>query len=105
MPDPDTERRMVIWKHQFPPLLAGGEFNLPRGAKVLHFDQQHGQFCFWEIHTDGETATDRRVFQVLGTGHAATVDPDRHIGTCLVHDGDYVFHLFEVDLWEDPVGG
>jgi hypothetical protein len=91
----------VIWKHQFPPLAAGGEFKLPQGAKVLHFAEQHSQFCFWEIHEAGETETERRIFQIVGTGHEADVDPAQHIGTCLVHDGDYVFHLFETNLWED----
>jgi len=88
---------MVIWKHQFPPMAAGMEVELLRDAKVLHFAEQHGQFCFWEIHHQSETATKRRVFQIIGTGHPADVDPGRHIATCLVHGGDYVFHLFEVD--------
>jgi hypothetical protein len=38
----------VIWKHQFPPFAAGMEIKLPRGAKVLHFAEQHEQFCLWE---------------------------------------------------------
>src|SRR6266536_3882700 len=52
MPDPE---RMVIWKHQFPPMAAGMEVELLRDAKVLHFAEQHGQFCFWEIHHQSET--------------------------------------------------
>jgi hypothetical protein len=86
---------IVVWKH---PLLLDSDqtvLDLPRGATVLHFAEQHGQLCLWEAHLLGETEIERRAFRIVGTGIPADVDPSRHLGTTLVHGGTFVFHLFE----------
>ncbi len=95
---------VVIWKHVFPRGSDTSEFDLPEGARVLHFTEQLGQFCIWEAHINGETATQRRAFQIVGTGHPAAIDPFAYVGTTLVDGGRYVFHLFEVAPKPSPSG-
>jgi hypothetical protein len=88
--------KFVIWKHDLGEGIAA-DLDLPRGATVLHFAEQHDRFCIWERHDVDEVATERRHFRVVGTGHPADFGACRHVATALVHGGDYVFHLFELE--------
>ena len=96
---------LTIWKHQLGTPVrwhsrdarVGWTVQLPAGARILHFDDQpRVGLCLWEAHDPQELRTELRSFQLVGTGHLADVDPARHIGTILVADGEFVWHLFEV---------
>jgi hypothetical protein len=84
---------ITIWKH-----ILNDEINkveMPKGATVLHFDNQRETFCIWEAHDDGTHETEVRTFVIVGTGHSADIDVERYIGTALFSGGSFVFHLFE----------
>jgi hypothetical protein len=51
---------------------------------------------FWVEHDDTEP-TNRRAFQVFGTGHELP-DGAHYVGTCDRTPGGLVWHLFEVNL-------
>ena len=73
------------------------EIELPPHSEVLHVEMQHGRLCMWAlVDTDVKTTFTRR-FIVRGTGH--DIDPAfdlRHVGTLMHHDGQLVWHIFEV---------
>jgi hypothetical protein len=85
---------IVVWKHQLDREVT--ELHLPRGATVLHVAEQHGHPCLWEAHAADQVETERRVFQLVGTGHQAVVEPARHVGSVLAQGGYLVLHVFEV---------
>jgi hypothetical protein len=87
--------KMIIWKHQLNNVGVETILDLRVSARVLHIAEQHGWICLWEAHQAEETRTERRTFELAGTGHPAKVDPARHVGTALVQGGTHVFHLFE----------
>lgn len=88
----------VIWKFQVP-VQDRFQLDMPVGSTVLSVNQQHGKVCMWaSVDTDAETSP--RNFALVGTGH---VLPSCHdvwrtfIGTVMLHGGDLVFHLFEME--------
>lgn len=73
---------------------------LPIGAKLLHFDNQHEKPTLWaQVITDASLRA--RHFRLVGTGHDlamewAGVHDLVHVGSAQFYKGDLVFHLFEV---------
>jgi len=72
------------------------ELELPRGARVLAFAQQHGIYCVWAM-VNPESPAECRRFVLAGTGHSldAYAWDLRHIDTVLPHGGSLVLHFFE----------
>lgn len=72
--------------------------SMPDGAQILHFAEQHGTFCLWALLDPDAPTTGLRRVRIAGTGHEIKTDPDklRFIGSTLMHDGNFVFHAFEV---------
>lgn len=68
---------------------------LPVGARILHFDVQHGKPQIWAL-VDPEAEMINRVFRLAGTGHPIIEEDIAHIGSTLMLDGKFVWHLFEV---------
>jgi hypothetical protein len=91
-----------IWKHTIDPLLISltgnpqAQLELPKGAAVLHFGNQRERMCIWEAHEPATEGTERRTFELIGTGNQVDTDVERYIGTAMFHNGDLVLHLFEV---------
>lgn len=75
---------------------------MPRGAKILKVAEQRMRICVWALIDTDETVTERRTFHVVGTGQEICEPPSfyggrmEHVGTFLMMDGDYVWHVFEV---------
>lgn len=66
------------------------------GAQFLHVAEQHGEICLWAI-VDSEADMVSRRIRVIGTGLSAEdVKFEQHIGSVLVLNGTYVFHIFDV---------
>lgn len=82
----------VIWK--FPLHMIGGELLMPKRAKVLKVALQHGVLTLWVLVDPKETATQRRLFAVYGTGHEID-DTARMTYLDTVFDGSFVWHVFE----------
>jgi hypothetical protein len=68
---------------------------MPKGAKILTVQIQHGVPCLWALVNQPAPDVERE-FRVIGTGHPI---PDaealEYIGTIQVHEGGLVFHVFE----------
>lgn len=67
---------------------------MPKGAKVLSVDVQHGDVQVWVL-VDPEAPKELRGFRVAGTGQPLEekIESMRFIGT--VQIGDLVWHIFE----------
>jgi len=75
------------------------ELELPVGAKILHFDIQHGDPRIWALVDPTHTVErEIRKFRLAGTGHPITeLDSElKFIGTVMMQGGTLVWHLFEV---------
>lgn len=65
---------------------------LPAGAKLLHFDNQHERMALW-AEIDDEVGTEERRFHIVGTG--GQVPPNStHVGTAIFDGGRFVFHAY-----------
>lgn len=93
----------VIWKEQladFKVSEAGHmvcEARLPVGAEILNVDEQHGQICVWFSAPIGDSARDTFCFAAVPTGGeipAAVGLKSRHLGTVLLDQGAFVWHIF-----------
>ena len=74
------------------------ELQLPKNAKVLSVQEQHGNICLWALVEPG-SPTETRKFRFAGTGHPIheTKSSLKFIGTFQMYNGDLVFHIFEIE--------
>jgi len=89
----------MIWKYELEMKAAIQEAMMPKGAKILHFDNQRGEPCVWaEVDEESVKTKEVREFTIAGTGHPIPIPDYRliYIGTALFDRGDYVYHLYEV---------
>ena len=73
----------------------GRKIVLPKGAKILSAHVQHGGVCIWvevELGAEEEEVT----IAVYGTGQAIPDIAQEFIGTVLVADDSFVFHIYKV---------
>lgn len=70
---------------------------LPRGARILAVQVQHGQPCIWAI-VDPKADKETVEIRIHGTGHGLSEDSHTYdyIGTYQLRDGELVFHVFRV---------
>lgn len=88
-------KKMVIYKYTIAPET---HINLPVDAKVLSVQMQHGSPRMWILYDDNAPKIERS-FILLPTGDiASAIELKEFIGTFQMHNGDYVWHLFEIDL-------
>lgn len=84
----------AIWK--FPLGVADVQaIEMPARANFLTVQAQHDRPCLW-AEVDPENERVERHILIVGTGHPM---PDRvleYIGTFQLHDGQLVFHAFEL---------
>ena len=86
---------MIIYKYEIQ--LKAQEFVLPKGAKILAVQTQHGTPQIW-ILLNPEAKTEKRRFLVYPTGYPFEIELNKkliHIGTFQLDGGYLVFHLFE----------
>ena len=77
------------------------ETRLPAGARILSVQNQKGKICIWYKWdlAAKEDEVELREFILVGTGWETDYDKFRllnFIGTVQIHDGEFIFHLFEV---------
>lgn len=84
----------VVWKYPLDPDRLSGrcEVQMSGGAKVIEAVMQHGRFTLWAVVAPSERPQ-QRIFYIVGTGQDIPADAHTYLGT--VHDGPYVFHIFE----------
>ncbi len=68
--------------------------DLPVGAAIVKFAEQHGQLCIW-VDVDVTKGNQKRDFYICGSGHEVPKFAT-YIGTAFLHNGDIGYHLFEV---------
>lgn len=83
----------VVYK--YPLLFPINGIAMPVGAELLKVDMQHGELMLWAL-VDPDAPKETRIVGVAGTGHPIEQPIVRHINTFFMHDGDFVFHAFEV---------
>lgn len=67
---------------------------MPKGAEILTVQIQDSfNTCIWAL-VDPEEETEKRVFEVVGTGHKFDNANKKYIGTWQI--SMFVWHLFEV---------
>lgn len=73
------------------------EIELPKGAKILKFDCQHGDYCVWALVNPRAPHTIRK-FRFCGTGHSLTQKENlEYINTFYQNKGmSLVWHIFEI---------
>lgn len=88
---------ITIYKYPFK-ITDSLEIRMPRHAEILHVGLQKGEPHLWaRVDTTQPKVT--RFINIRGTGHDAS-RVDRHIGTLIMSDGEFVFHVF--DQGEQP---
>lgn len=68
---------------------------MPIGAKILSVAQQDNQICLW-AEVDNEAPEGLVGFEVFGTGHEVPDNDREFIGTALINDGEFVFHVYKM---------
>ena len=84
---------MRIYKYE---LMRKNEFtvNLPRGFKFLDVQVQRGKPYMWCLVDENESAYPT-TFYIHSTGRSVDTAHKEFLGTFQMHDGDFVFHLFQ----------
>lgn len=75
------------------------KLHLPENAQPLHADIQHGVLQLWAL-VDTDQPLVPRSFIIAGTGEAMLpgLHIKQYVNTFLMYGGEYVFHVFEVEL-------
>lgn len=85
----------AVWKYTLD--RAVNEIGLPSGATVLTVAAQRNEICLWaRVDPRAEKVT-LRTFRVVGTGHEELTGGETYIGSALINDGAFVFHVFELN--------
>lgn len=81
-----------IWKFELSP--NDPYVLMPIGARVLTAREQMEDIFVW-AEVDPNAAQETRHFCVYGTGQEMPDDPGTYIGTAMIDDGRFVFHVYE----------
>lgn len=82
----------VIWKYHLD-LVDSQEIEMPKHSKIISVQTQYSKMTIWVI-CDPEEVTEKRIFDIQGTGNPVRKIRGKHIGTCIITN--YVWHIFEV---------
>jgi hypothetical protein len=87
-----------IWKYPLPEggWDAGITHEMPRNAKILTAQVQHGVICLWAQVQPGQKDAQLRTFRVYGTGQPLPDNPGTYVATVQMRTGMLVFHVYEV---------
>lgn len=84
----------IIWKFDIIP--GKNIIQMPLGAEILAVKTQYNEPKLWAL-VDPRLSKEARCFEVYGTGHDITITPEhKYIDTFILHDGSFVFHVFEL---------
>lgn len=69
--------------------------DMPANAQILHVDVQSERICLWAVVEPTARLVPRR-FHIVGTGHdMPKYVVLQHLGSVLMHQGTFVWHIFE----------
>lgn len=71
--------------------------DLPKGAKILTVQEQHGEPQLWAL-VNKDKPNEKRNFRLVGTGHPVKESPEslNYISTFQLADGSFIGHVFEI---------
>lgn len=71
--------------------------DLPKEAKILTVQEQHGKPQLWALVKQDEP-NKKRSFRLVGTGHPIEESPEtlNYIGTFQLAGGGFIGHVFEI---------
>lgn len=81
----------TIWKYSLDVVDGPQIRSIPSPAQLVHVESQAEEIALWYI-IDSEMPRQRRVFEVVGTGHPIT-PAYSFVGTATI--GRFVWHVFE----------
>lgn len=88
----------VVHKLELKPGL--NHYDLPLGTELLHVAMQCGAPMLWYKRPTIAPTRENRVLLLTGTGQEITEPPRnsewKFVGTMLIEDQDFVFHVFEL---------
>ena len=84
----------TIWKFELQPGTTA--MNLHKGAEILTIQTQRETPCMWVL-LDPEEPTEKRYFEIFGTGHTMPEGDRKYINTFQLSGGSLVLHLFETE--------
>jgi hypothetical protein len=85
---------MRIWKFT----LLGADIQeviMPKGAKILTVQTQHGNICLWALCNPLASKETRKV-AIYGTGNPISGNCGTYISTFQMFGGDLIFHAFDL---------
>ncbi len=81
--------------HKFPfPIKDVVTLQLPVGAIMQCVNVQQRRPCLWAV-VDSEMPLTERVLEIYATGQLMSESPKVYVGTIMVDDGLFVFHVYE----------
>ena len=83
----------AVWKFPLVPVPLQ-DISMPQGARILHVDTQHETMNIWAA-VDPEAEAEIRKIAIVGTGHEAPLEGWTHLGSAMMHGGEFVYHVFE----------
>lgn len=83
----------TIFKYSFPHTTESFGISLPKGAEIVHVEQQRGEYCMWAI-VDTNNELEVRRFEIVGTGQAIPAS-SVYVRTWQI-GSLFVWHLFEL---------
>jgi hypothetical protein len=86
----------TIWKFELTPNRTQS-VPLPSGAQLLTVQTKGDNAPLLWVLVDPDMLVEERYLGIYTTNTALPDDPGRYIGTFLLYEGDFEFHLFEMD--------
>lgn len=77
------------------------DIEMPADSTILSLQTQRTIPCLWAVVDPDKPPVNRR-FLTFGTGHEVNLPPGKStfIGTYQVEQGQFIFHVFEVEILE-----
>jgi hypothetical protein len=89
-----------VWKYPLDKaVLTLTTHSMPVGARILSATNQREMICIWAEVDSSTKNLENRTFEIVatGTGMAAGFSVRHFIDTVLMADGEFVFHIYEVE--------
>jgi hypothetical protein len=86
----------IVWKYSIP-MQDEFDIEMPIGARPLYFGVQYGKMCLWALVEPGR-GRENVSFTLKGTGDQLTGFHTVHIGSVMLNNGEFVFHLFQREV-------
>ena len=89
------EKVYSIWKFKLSGEVSQ-KISIPKEAKILSVEIQHNEMVVYAMVNTTIKETEQRKFRIIGTGDTTDASINNYVflGTVLMADGEYVFHVF-----------